>query len=45
MRIELALPLDPHAAEALRLEILRLAREHGVDLVSVEARRADARSA
>jgi hypothetical protein len=32
-RIEIRGELDPHAAEALRLEIGRLAKHHGIDIV------------
>lgn len=30
--LEITGALDPHAAEALRLEIRRLARQHGIEL-------------
>jgi hypothetical protein len=32
-RIEIKGQLDPHAAEALRMEIGRLAKQHGIDIV------------
>ena len=33
--LELVGELDAHAAEALRLQIRRLARQHGIDLVEM----------
>ncbi len=34
-RLELVGDLDAHAAEALRLQIRRLARQHGIELVEL----------
>ncbi|HXD98808.1 MAG TPA: hypothetical protein VN646_19815 [Candidatus Acidoferrum sp.] len=34
-QVQLVGDLDAHAAEALRLQIRRLARQHGVDLTAV----------
>ncbi len=39
VRLELTVELDPHAVEALRLEIRRLAQARGLDVERVEASR------
>lgn len=38
-RIEVTAELDRHAAEALTLEVRRLARRHGVDIKEVRIER------